>query len=454
MALSAVSCKGVVMQPFSFLEAVLFNLLRSIPLVMLAFYPFVDKKRFSAEFTALIFEAILGIWMFLSLFNAFFPGPRIYMLFVELAGFIVIAMLYASAVKGHPGKMLFFCFMLINVGYTITVTAKFLEGFLFPALVMDKYRWSASVCLFIVSPFILVPVYRFMKWEKENLSRDMQPGYIWQFSWLVPTTFYLVWAHDFYTSGSSALEWCLELPNVIFILIVNLASFLIYYLILRMIKENADYASLREENHSLALQVMQYDDLNQRISIARQGRHDLRHHVLTMENLVNSGDTDELRKYLSELMERYQLEDALVYCSNTTVNGVLLFFSREAKNSDIEYKVSIGIPEDIGIAKTDLSILFGNLLENAVEACRRQTAGERRIHVRGQTTQNAFALTIDNTYETAPVKDKRGRFRSMKHSGAGIGTESVKSIVARYNGVIEFETKGDLFCVSVMLYLQ
>jgi nitrogen fixation/metabolism regulation signal transduction histidine kinase len=98
--------------------------------------------------------------------------------------------------------------------------------------------------------------------------------------------------------------------------------------------------------------------------------------------------------------------------------------------------------------------VLGNLLENAVEACQRQTAGERRIQVRGQTTQSTLAVTIDNTYETAPEKDRRGRFRSMKHSGPGIGTESVKNIVARYNGVINFETKGDLFCVSVMLYLH
>ena len=64
------------------------------------------------------------------------------------------------------------------------------------------------------------------------------------------------------------------------------------------------------------------------------------------------------------------------------------------------------------------------------------------------------ALKKIGTYETIPEKDIRGRFRSMKHSGAGIGTESVKNIVSRYNGVIQFETRGDLFCVSAMLYLQ
>ena len=442
------------MQPFSLMEAAVYNLLRAIPLIMLAFYPFQDKRRFSAEITAFIYEVILVVWLALSLFNAFFyTGSTLVSAGVEITAFIVIAALYVFALKGHPGKMLFNCFMLVNVGYMTTVTSKCLEGYLFPQMVLDRYRWSASLCLCIVSPLIMYPVYRFMKWEKENLTQDIQQTYIWRYSWLVPVTFYLIWSHAFYGSGSP-VTWATNIYNVIFLGIVNMASFLIYYLLMQMVRDNASYLKLREENHTMAVQLMQYDDLNQRIALARQGRHDLRHHILSLEAMANEGNIDGIRKYLKEVGEKYQLKGSLSYCSNMTVNAVLTFFSIEAQKADIQYDVSIGVPEDIKITKADLSILFGNLLENAVEACQRQTAGERRIQVRGQTTQSTLAVTIDNTYETAPEKDRRGRFRSMKHSGPGIGTESVKNIVARYNGVINFETKGDLFCVSVMLYLH
>ena len=440
------------MVPFTLMEAILYNLVRAVPLILLAFYPFRGKRRFSPEITALLHEAILLTWMFISLFNVYFSESAIVMVIVEMMGFVLIATLYVAANKSHPGRMLFFCFMLINVGYMTTVTSKCLEGYLFPDLVMDRYRWSATLCLAIVSPLILIPVFYFMKWEKDTVTQEMQPNYIWQFSWLVPTTFYLIWAQEFYGTGSP-LIWATNVYNVIFLGIVNLGSFLIYYLILRLVRDNARYMHLREENHVLALQVMQYEDLNQRISTASQGRHDLRHHIVTIENMVNDGNLEELKKYLYEIGKKYQLDDALVYCSNTTVNGVLLYFAREAAQLNIEYKVKIGIPEDVKIDKTDLSVLFGNLLENAVEACKRLRAGKGKIDVRGQTNQNTFALAIDNTYEIAPEKDKKGRFRSMKQSGVGIGTESVKNIVTRYNGVIEFETRGDLFCVSVMLYL-
>lgn len=443
---------GVTMLPFTLLEAIAYNLARSVPLIMLAFYPFKGRRRFSPELTALIYEGILLTWMFISLFNIYFSPSALVMVVVEMTGFIVIAALFVAANNGHPGRMLFFCFMLINVGYMTTVSSKCLEYFLFPDLALQRYRWSATVCLCIVSPLIMIPVYYFMKWEAEMINQDMQPKYIWQFSWLVPTTFYLIWAKEFYGTGNPIM-WAVNVYNVLFLGIINLGSFLIYYLILRLIRDNTRYMHLREENHVLALQVMQYEDLNQRIDTARQGRHDLRHHIVTIENLVNDGNIDEVKQYLYDIGEKYQLDETFIYCSNTTVNGVLLYFAREAEKYDIEYKVNLGIPEDIKIAKTDLSVLFGNLLENAVEACARLRSGKGRINVRGQTTQNTLTFAIDNTYEVIPEKDKKGRFRSMKHSGVGIGTESVKNIVNRYNGVIEFETRGDFFCVSVMLYL-
>ena len=441
------------MRSFSFIEVFAYNLLRVIPLMILAFYPFYDKRRFSLPVTVLISHVIIVLWQVISVTNAYFNASRARMSILEAACIILIAVMYASAVKTNPWKLIFFCIMLTNIGYIITIVSKCLEGFLFPELVLDGYRWSASVCLALTTPFILVPVFFFFRWEKQKIEEKSQPAYVWRYCWLVPVTFYLIWAQEFY-GGGDPIRWCLSVNHVAFILVVNFGAFMIYYLILRMIKDNSDYMDLREENHFLSMELMQYDGLNQRIALARQGRHDLRHHILTMENLLNSGDIEALRSYITEIGEKYEVEGALTFCSNRTVNGILTYFADIANQKNIEFNVNIGIPEDIPVAKTDLSILFGNLLENAIEACQKQNSGPAKIIVRGQAAGNTLTFAVDNTYETIPEKDIRGRFRSMKHSGAGIGTESVKNIVSRYNGVIQFETRGDLFCVSAMLYLQ
>ena len=115
------------MRSFSFIEVFAYNLLRAFPLLMLAFYPFYEKKRFSFPVTVLIYNLIIALWLVISIINAYFNGSRTRMGVLEAICIILIAILYASAFKTHPGKMLFFCFMLFNVGYMVTMVSKFLS---------------------------------------------------------------------------------------------------------------------------------------------------------------------------------------------------------------------------------------------------------------------------------------------------------------------------------------
>ena len=105
------------------------------------------------------------------------------------------------------------------------------------------------------------------------------------------------------------------------------------------------------------------------------------------------------------------------------------------------------------IPDSDLAVLVGNLVENAVEACGAVTEGERRVTVRGMTREDRLLLTIDNTFARPPRKDVSGVYLSSKHSGQGIGIESAKAIARRHGGAVRIEQQEDLFCVSIILSL-
>ena len=59
---------------------------------------------------------------------------------------------------------------------------------------------------------------------------------------------------------------------------------------------------------------------------------------------------------------------------------MLLYFAQQAKNNGIDYIVKTEIPAELGIPETDISVILGNLLENAIEACRAET-GEHKKRV-------------------------------------------------------------------------
>ena len=79
-------------------------------------------------------------------------------------------------------------------------------------------------------------------------------------------------------------------------------------------------------------------------------------------------------------------DQPLTYCQNDTVNAVLVYYSDIALSCGIDMTVKLNLPQNCFIDKTDLAVMFGNILENAVEACK-PVDNDRFITVTGEYTQ-------------------------------------------------------------------
>ena len=98
-----------------------------------------------------------------------------------------------------------------------------------------------------------------------------------------------------------------------------------------------------------------------------------------------------------------------------------------------------------------ITVLLGNLLENAVEACKRQANTAQTIKLRiKQRGGSALLILVDNPCLTPVVFDGDMPL-SSKRKGAGIGTYSVREIAVRYGGTAQFEQKAGVFYASVLL---
>lgn len=97
-------------------------------------------------------------------------------------------------------------------------------------------------------------------------------------------------------------------------------------------------------------------------------------------------------------------------------------------------------------------MLFGNILENAVDACKQIKDRETEIKLKCITDESGkIFITIDNTCEYKPKTNANGVYFSSKHKGTGIGVQSVRSIAEKYNGVFRIEFTDELCCVSIMI---
>lgn len=430
-------------------EIVLYSLLNFLPFLVLAIYPFRHSLRFSKGVTGGLIGLLTGFQILLGAWVSFVPGNHAAA--ASAASTILYAAFYFLAVKKHFGKTFFTLLMISNIANLAVISAKCMEGLLFPALAVQSYRWSFSLTLFAVEAVLAVPIFLYMKTVFTPAVEKEPSGFEWRYLWLIPATFYLMWYFAFYGVASrSALQIALRPKNTLFLFIINVGAILVYYVVTRLILEQNKTLELKEKNHQLTMQAMQYENLREKITDARRAKHDVRHHITLMREYLNRGELDALRRYLSEYSESLPDDSLVRFCENTAANAVLLYFAQQAKDSGIDYIVKAEIPGDIFVSDTDISVLFGNLIENALDACRGETSEDRKIIVRAGLAGGSLCITVDNTFTGLLKHTSSGELASTKHRGLGLGTKSVESIAAHYGGVCRFEAKEGMFYASVM----
>ncbi len=440
------------MLPFyRIMELVVYALLNFLPYMILALYPFRNSLRFSKPVT-IVLAAVITLMTIGCAFSVTIFPSEITWVFSAFSTISYIAFYFLS-VKSHFGKTLFTLLILSNIANLIIVVSKCIEGFLAPHMALQPYRWTLSVIMLAVQLLILVPLFFYVQNVFTCAVEKDTSLSAWKYLWLIPATFYILWFYHLYSNTQSSLEISLQPKHAAFLLCINMGAFLIYHMVTCLINEYDENAALKSQNNQLLLQKLQYENLKDKIAEARRAKHDLRHHITVMTGYLRDGKLEELEAYLTSYRNSLPDDTSVVLCQNYAVNLLLLYFAQQAKEHDIQFYVHADIPEQLTIAENDLSVLLGNLLENAIDACLTQKAPNRQIVIRTKLKDDALLLTIDNTFDGNIKQNKNGAFLSTKHDGPGLGIESARQIALHYNGVFQVEQKNGMFYASVLLEL-
>lgn len=218
---------------------------------------------------------------------------------------------------------------------------------------------------------------------------------------------------------------------------------------------------LRETERYMLLQKKYYAEIDRGIRAQRDLLHDIRHHLLAVDALAKNGNYAELSRYVENLQENYGRRFTKRYCGNVTVNAVLGGYLEIAEEKGISISPELDIPGNIQIDEFDLCVLFGNAVENAIEACLRIPAesgrfANRAIAIKARIESDRLIVMIANSCPDDPVAhddlhEESVRYPSSKGDLGGIGLESVRSVVERNNGCLSFEKRGGTFILSAVL---
>lgn len=255
-----------------------------------------------------------------------------------------------------------------------------------------------------------------------------------------------------YTVSLSAWKWVWLIP-----LLWALLTFSTHAVLLKMMIDVSKNAVLQENLHlseiRIAAQQKQMELLQSHILKTAQFRHDMRHHLLALEGFLNTQDMEGLKTYIRQSAALFPVESPKVFCGSAAVNSLLCYYMEQAEKDQTNVSAKVSLQETLPIPDAELCMIIGNLLENAVEACRRMKSRERFLDMKLlQTCSSILTIQVCNSYEGEIRQMKDGSFLSSKREDQkGIGLSSVLSIAEKYNGITRIEHQDQIFKISVII---
>lgn len=436
------------------LSILCYTVLGSVPLVVLAMWPFWEKRRLPAGVTAVLLALAVLAQACLRALAVMYADVcgRAADAWCTLLTTLVYTAFYFLLVRAPVGKLLFTLLLLSNVSNLLVIDGKCLEGLLFgEAAARQSYGWTASAALVMISLAVLPLLALYFRKRYVPTVRQPVGRKYWQCLWLVPATFYLLWFSFCYGSVRSALDIALEPVAAGLTLLINIGGFLVYHTVILLVDETARNEQLAARNYQLTIQSVQMESMRRQIAATRQARHDLRHHIAVVDSYVTAGAYDKLHEYLRAYKEDLPEGGGAVLCANGTVNALLVYFRQMAEMSGVKYAVSADVPARSAFPEQTLAVLLGNLLENAMDACKDMGGGRGYVAAAVKETADTLFVQVENACVAAPVRDTDGTFFSTKHEGKGVGLASVQAIAEQYEGVMTVEADNGRFRVAVLL---
>lgn len=169
-------------------------------------------------------------------------------------------------------------------------------------------------------------------------------------------------------------------------------------------------------------------------------RHDLKKHLILIEEMARKGDSRKILDYVEPMTEKVVLCENVRWTGVYLVDAVIHYMKDYAASHNCPMEITSDGLEGIQDESEPFCLLLFNLLENAVEACDKIEQGDRWIRLVISKNNQTIGLQIKNPIVEKPIyKDER--FQSSKKEGQlhGWGLESVRQIVERLNGYLGFK---------------
>jgi len=378
---------------------------------------------------------------------------------VNFSGFIVIILLMTLGFSLIIKKDILTLFLVLLFGviimFILELVVVYMLVYIFKIpphyiLSLTIYRLIAiilaKICFFLVANYWLhkLPI---MLQHKHNKQTPF--AFILLFNAIIIyMTFILYKYMEIINSTDYLILFAMTAGSLVF-------SWLIYLFTRKMISQEQQEELMRIKLREYENQTFYLKNMEDLMENFRAQRHDFNNYVSTLYGLIQLGKNEEAKQYIMNLDKNLAYFNEVIDTEHPVITALINVKYQKAVREKIKMNLEIRLPECITLDYIDLSVILGNLLDNAIEACIKSNKPQPYINLSMYVEDNQIIIRVENSKNSTIVVDtsaitSRYTTKSDKESH-GYGMQNINGVVEQYKGVLQLEDKIDIFKIDIAL---
>lgn len=178
-------------------------------------------------------------------------------------------------------------------------------------------------------------------------------------------------------------------------------------------------------------------------------RHDIKNHWVALSGYFSNGDYEGGKKYIEQISGTFS-EEETIDTGNIALDAIISTKKALADEKGIRFDATVQIPEQIPVDAADICIIFGNSLDNAIEACEKIKTDDKYINLSVIYEENSILCKIVNSIEKKnKITLKTTKKDKINH---GFGFENIKQSLSKYNHLMKIDQNDNEFILSFVIF--
>ncbi len=386
------------------------------------------------------FLTYVGYYVLVNLIRYFIGIPLITMI-ANVIFLLCITLLYRAPIKQRLMSVLFIYFILLATESIVVVLSGHLQ-----LSTLTKMQYSSVWGLVLIQVIIYMEALILGNLKKLKRGATIPNSY-WLSIFLIPSSALYIILLILSAGIFSVFQIILSIALLLFIISI---SFYLYDAITLTFEERMQNGLLQQQN---SFYVQQFELLENSLKQTRMMRHDIKNHLLVMKSLISDNQKDEVLSYVEKFLEINEIDGKYAQSGNMMFDSILNCKLQEAEKKQIDIALELVIPQQLNATPFDMTIVLGNLFDNAIHAAEKLKY-DRRIHAVIRYDKGRLMITIENTFDGNVQYEGGAIATSHKNKKEhGIGLENIRHVINKYNGTIVMGHEGRIFSVHVLMYM-